>query len=230
MTYEQALKERYAEGRRRLGAPVAVPASAVPLAVVPEAVTAPVEPIQEPPPFVVTACVDVTPDVDSAPIIPTAKWKTIMGDVARKHKINVGAMLGTRRDMAAVYARQELAYRLREECGMSWKQIGGRLGGKDHTTALHGYRRHQEFLATGVRLYNHNGFKRGVFWTEAKVQEAVSLRASGLKMQEIADAIGATSASAVSSRLLLEEDLRLEERLERIRAEVRAGPLMRASA
>jgi chromosomal replication initiator protein len=46
---------------------------------------------------------------------------------------------GKRRDKTIAFARQVAMYLLREEMDLSWTDIGRELGGRDHSTILHGY-------------------------------------------------------------------------------------------
>lgn len=66
----------------------------------------------------------------------------IIAQVAHKHGLRVAEVKGDTRTVPIVAARQEAYWRLREERQLSWAQIGKLLGGKDHTTVLHGYRMH----------------------------------------------------------------------------------------
>lgn len=47
-------------------------------------------------------------------------------------------ILSNNRKREIVTARHTLMYLLRKDCGMTWKGIGMYLGGRDHTTAIHG--------------------------------------------------------------------------------------------
>jgi chromosomal replication initiation ATPase DnaA len=71
----------------------------------------------------------------------------IVTEVIHKHGITRKELKSDSRMGHYVAARQELSYRLREECCLSLPQIGMILGGKDHTTVLHGCRRYAAKLA-----------------------------------------------------------------------------------
>jgi chromosomal replication initiator protein len=47
------------------------------------------------------------------------------------------------RRQAAVFARALVVYLARELAGLSYEQIGRALGGRDHTTMMHNYRKIQ---------------------------------------------------------------------------------------
>jgi len=81
--------------------------------------------------------------------LPTAlpHWKKIARVVASKHGLTFEDLMSRRRDRKSVAARFEAYYRIRNETTMSLPQIGMRFGGKDHTTVMHGIRRHTAKLA-----------------------------------------------------------------------------------
>lgn len=65
----------------------------------------------------------------------------ILYDVATRHNMTVQEMIGKDRRPRYTRARQEAMYLLRH-AGYSYPQIGRFVGGRDHTTALHGERKH----------------------------------------------------------------------------------------
>lgn len=70
--------------------------------------------------------------------------KRILREVATKWGVSVTDIVSDRRSKIVVSARHEACYRLRHETTWSLPRIGGFLGGRDHTTALHGVRKHAE--------------------------------------------------------------------------------------
>lgn len=86
------------------------------------------------------------PAVD-APIAATKlgipAWKRIIGEVAAKHRISPIELCSNRRLKALAFARYEAMYRMRTETRMTTPEIGRRLGGRDHTTVLHGLSRYE---------------------------------------------------------------------------------------
>lgn len=80
----------------------------------------------------------------NAPSVPSSK--AIIMEVCRKRDVAYREIVGETRQTRIVHARAEACYRLREERQLSWAQIGRLVGGKDHTTALHNYRKHAERL------------------------------------------------------------------------------------
>ena len=71
-------------------------------------------------------------------------WKRILYEVARKHRVFVAELLSRQKSNPLVAARHEAMYRMKTETAMSMPAIGRRMGGRDHTTVLHGVRRHKE--------------------------------------------------------------------------------------
>lgn len=61
----------------------------------------------------------------------------IAGIVGRQYGISVDFIMGRRKTADIVLARQITAYLARKFCGFSYPEIARRLGGRDHTTALH---------------------------------------------------------------------------------------------
>lgn len=67
----------------------------------------------------------------------------IVREVAAKHGLPVKVLLGHCRQRAYAWPRQEAMYRVFTECQhISYPEAGRRLGGRDHTTILHGVRAH----------------------------------------------------------------------------------------
>lgn len=62
----------------------------------------------------------------------------VLATVARHYGVTVEALRGKARDHAIVWPRQVAMYLLREETPASLGQIGLQIGGRDHSTVLHG--------------------------------------------------------------------------------------------
>ncbi|MEW6231636.1 MAG: chromosomal replication initiator protein DnaA [Chloroflexota bacterium] len=84
--------------------------------------------------------------------------------VAAFYGLSVGALQGKKRDKEIVLPRQVAMYLLREETNASLVQIGEALGGRDHSTILHGCEKitssmrgdnglRQEIMALREKLY-----------------------------------------------------------------------------
>lgn len=80
-----------------------------------------------------------------------AHWKVIVREVCAKHGLTVPQIIGTCRSRDIVAARHEAFWRLSRETKMSSTRIGYRMGGKDHTTVLHGIKMHKQRMAARQR-------------------------------------------------------------------------------
>ncbi|HJN92841.1 MAG TPA: helix-turn-helix domain-containing protein, partial [Dehalococcoidia bacterium] len=60
--------------------------------------------------------------------------------------VPVDAIASKRREKQVAYARHLTMYLLRDLAHQSYAQIGRLLGGRDHTTVLHGFRRIEGLL------------------------------------------------------------------------------------
>lgn len=72
------------------------------------------------------------------------RWRHIVEEVIDKHGISFGQLIGRQRSRPLCAARFEAYYRLSQETTLSLPQIGRALGGKDHTSVLHGIRKYRE--------------------------------------------------------------------------------------
>lgn len=78
------------------------------------------------------------------PLIPQPLyWRQIVREVCEKHGVSLTEIVGNRRAKDIVAARHEAFWRLSRETLMSLPRIGYRMGGKHHTTVLHGIRKHE---------------------------------------------------------------------------------------
>ena len=80
--------------------------------------------------------------------------KLIMATVANYYGINLEGLTDKRRDKKTSLARQVTMYLLREHnhCGLA--EIGKILGGRDHTTVLHGYEKITAEIDVNPQLHN----------------------------------------------------------------------------
>ncbi len=74
----------------------------------------------------------------------------IINTVADYFKLDPNALRGKRRDKPIALARQIAMYLMREEMECSWTEIGAELGGRDHSTVLHGY----DKIASEIEISN----------------------------------------------------------------------------
>ncbi len=91
----------------------------------------------------------------------------ILNTVADFYNLTLDDLRSERRSQRIAFPRQVAMFFLREETGASLPQIGARLGGRDHTTIMHGCERvrarmeedsrtRRELLALKARLYEKN--------------------------------------------------------------------------
>ena len=81
--------------------------------------------------------------------------QAIIKAVADEYRITVSELEGPRRPRRIVEPRQLAMYLLREVAQLSFPQIGELLGGRDHTTAMHGADKISTKLETDTELRNH---------------------------------------------------------------------------
>jgi chromosomal replication initiation ATPase DnaA len=76
--------------------------------------------------------------------VPT--WKTILLETAEAYGLSVEEVCGYRRILPYVRARQQAMWRMKTELGLSMRDIGRRVGNKDHSTVVHSVNAHQARL------------------------------------------------------------------------------------
>ena len=82
---------------------------------------------------------------------PTGSTKhRIACEVCVKHGITLEELRFGGRQQRFVIPRAEFFYRAREEIGSSWPEMAQWCGGKDHATAIHGYRKHVWRMEQGL--------------------------------------------------------------------------------
>lgn len=79
---------------------------------------------------------------------PPNGWKDELQRIADAHRVRLSDIMSDRRTRPVAYARFEAMSRLKDR-NWSLPKIGRTLGGRDHTTALHGIRRFKELVAEG---------------------------------------------------------------------------------
>ena len=77
-----------------------------------------------------------------APRLATSKGRALVVEVAKANGIGWRELVGEGRSQRLVIPRNEVAFRLVTEFGMSYAKAGRVLGGRDHTTILYGCRNH----------------------------------------------------------------------------------------
>jgi chromosomal replication initiator protein len=72
-----------------------------------------------------------------------------MIETAREYHVHFSDLVSERRDKQSVLARQCAMWRIKRELPWSLPRIGRAFGDRDHTTILHGIRRHQARIDAG---------------------------------------------------------------------------------
>lgn len=76
----------------------------------------------------------------------------VLDSVAAYFGIKTAALRGAKRDRPIARPRQVFMYLCRMELGLTHEDIGGSLGGRDHTTIMHGVETITRELSTNIRL------------------------------------------------------------------------------
>lgn len=87
--------------------------------------------------------------IGPTPVEPYFLWSNIgemraaIADVCERYGVTQADLFSTRRTQGLVAIRHELMWMVKNRTTWSLPEIGRRLGGRDHTTVLHGVRKHQ---------------------------------------------------------------------------------------
>jgi chromosomal replication initiator protein len=73
----------------------------------------------------------------------------VIRETATKHNVSTEHLIGHCRRTGVAWARFEIMWRARLELGMSYQLIGRILGGRDHTTIMHGVKRYEGYRNNG---------------------------------------------------------------------------------
>ncbi|MGB3330382.1 MAG: chromosomal replication initiator protein DnaA, partial [Thermomicrobiales bacterium] len=79
----------------------------------------------------------------------------VIGAVLAHYQVTEKDLFGRQRKREIVLPRQVAMYLLREETDSSLSEIGAILGGRDHTTIIHGIEKIENLLETDVALRGH---------------------------------------------------------------------------
>lgn len=82
--------------------------------------------------------------------------RKFVAEVSKEYAIPANHILGPSRIAEVVEARQEVMRRA-HAAGVSFSRIGRDLGGRDHTTIIHGVRRAEERIMRDGKVANLNG-------------------------------------------------------------------------
>jgi chromosomal replication initiator protein len=86
---------------------------------------------------------------------PASSPDRIMKAVCQHFEVTVADLCSPRRPQALSFARQSAMFLLRERTELSLSEIGVLLGGRDHTTILHGVRKIADSVAVDSRSRDH---------------------------------------------------------------------------
>ncbi len=78
--------------------------------------------------------------------------REVLEGVCRYYNVQAELIRGKQRDRDIVWPRQVAMYLMREETSASLLQIGTELGGRDHTTIMHGWEKIQAEMAHNDRV------------------------------------------------------------------------------
>ena len=78
--------------------------------------------------------------------------KSIIQAVSEYFDVDYEKIIGNSRKKELVIPRQICMYLMRVELNYSYPGIGAEMGGRDHTTAIHGYNKIEEELKTNEKL------------------------------------------------------------------------------
>ncbi|MSR47308.1 MAG: hypothetical protein EXS13_09625 [Planctomycetes bacterium] len=92
---------------------------------------------------------------------PASSPDRILKAVCQHFEVTMADMSSPRRPQALSFARQSAMYLLRERTELSLSEIGGLLGGRDHTTILHGIRKIDAIARSDSRVRDHLNRLRG---------------------------------------------------------------------
>jgi chromosomal replication initiator protein len=77
---------------------------------------------------------------------PKPSCDQILDTVSKHYRIRVEDIKGQSRKAPIAHARHVAVYMAREITGDSWKHIGEMFGNRDHTSAMHGYKKIRELM------------------------------------------------------------------------------------
>ena len=82
----------------------------------------------------------LTPDQENQ----ASQIHQIIRETAAKHNVSTEYLIGHCRRAGVAWARFEIMARARRETGASYELIGHVLGGRNHSTIMHGIKRYED--------------------------------------------------------------------------------------
>lgn len=103
-------------------------------------------------PVTVELAIKALSDLISSPARRFLTTTQVVDTTAKFYRLDARDLRGKKRDKDLVLARQVAMYLMREETDSSLLDIGRELGGRDHTTVLHGYEKIRNSINVDDRL------------------------------------------------------------------------------
>lgn len=76
----------------------------------------------------------------------------VIREVHKYYHISIEDLLGKKRTKELVIPRQVTMYLLRHECNLSFPEIGRKMGGKDHSTIMHGCEKIESNISMNLKI------------------------------------------------------------------------------
>ena len=77
---------------------------------------------------------------------------TVVDEVCRHYKVRRESLCGSSRKSTLVFVRQIVMYFLRKDLGLSLEAIGDLLGGRDHSTVIHGVEKIEDRIGVDIAV------------------------------------------------------------------------------
>ncbi|MFA7252935.1 MAG: chromosomal replication initiator protein DnaA [Patescibacteria group bacterium] len=88
----------------------------------------------------------------------------VIREVHKYYKLPIEEIISKKRTKELVLPRQITMYLLRHECGLSFPEIGREMGGKDHSTIMHGCNKIEACISSNNRVKEDlNNLKEQIF-------------------------------------------------------------------
>jgi hypothetical protein len=151
---------------------------------------------------------DMVPDIGDVPPGPFHATR-IARAVAAAHHITVEEMFSERRHRHLSHARWHAQWEIRQRTKLSLPQIAKFTGVFDHSSVVHGLKRHEERLGLRSRRIVVRPPKGGrPALNEEQTQRALHLWRAGLDTKTIADRLNRSEAAVANSLHQLKEESR----------------------
>lgn len=92
-------------------------------------------------PVCLEGTVRFTRDIVLEPKLATIRARRILREVAEDYAVEVADVVSDSRVQRVADARHEAEYRMRYELGLTYQAIGIQVGGKDHSSVIHGVKK-----------------------------------------------------------------------------------------